>query len=118
MCGPGDAVGAGHDAVAGAGVCDGDEFFLPGGSAPYHFLPVVVDGGGLSCPCDAIRSNGHRRFCQHGGKQCAAGDDAEKPKTSRLDSVSRGVHSFNLHFLEQSMATAENDMFCDLRIHS
>ena len=54
MCGPGDAVGAGHDAVAGAGVCDGDEFFLSGGSAPYHFLPVVVDGGGLNCPCDAV----------------------------------------------------------------
>ena len=117
-CGPCDSVEAGHDAVVGAMVCNGDEFFLSCWSAPGDRKPVVVDGGGLCGPCDAIRSNGHRRFCQHGGKQCAAGDDAEKPKTSRLDSVSRGVHSFNLHFLEQSMATAENDMFCDLRIHS
>ena len=92
MCGPGDAVGAGHDAVGGATGCDGDEFLLSCWSAPGDRIPDVVDGGGLCGPCDAIRSNGHRRVCQHGGKQCAASDDAEKPKTSRTIFEIRNSH--------------------------
>jgi len=43
LCGPGDAVGAGHDAVA-CSAGHGDEFFLPGGSAPCNGGPVVVGG--------------------------------------------------------------------------
>ena len=43
---PGDSVGAGHHSVAGAVVCDGDEFLLSGGSAPSDRSPFVIDCGG------------------------------------------------------------------------